>query len=226
MWADWLLPWSKMPNEVLARLRMNIRGKSTHETFDMRSLFKTSPSYAYAYGVVRCACSPVAITYTHSTLTSQLYYTIATVCTQHPIRHSLSLHLYYEYTTKPVLGIPHHHLLWHYHWGYRRHNSDSKARPTWHTDHLVVILTSGSWEMCLYVIHQQGPWPPVILHCSSKDYCEENHCHSKPNRQHVHVGMISMYHTWYSLLRYCVWEVVHVALQKKKIKKKNLQFWI
>ncbi len=46
--------------------------------------------------------------------------------------------------------------------------------------------------MCSYVIHQQWPWPPVMSHCSGQGYCEENHCHSKPNRQHAHVGMISM----------------------------------
>ncbi len=113
-----------------------------------------------------------------------------------------------------VLRVPHHPLLWHYDWGYRRDNSDSEAKPTWHTDHLV-ILTSGSWGKCSYVIHQQWPLPLVMIHRSPLGYCEENHCHSKPNRQHVHVAMMYMLHTnipWYTVLRYCVWEAVHVAL--------------
>ncbi len=69
--------------------------------------------------------------------------------------------------SEPVLGIPQHHLLWHYHWGYRRDNSDSEAKPTWHTDHMVVILTPGTWGMCWYVIQQQWPLPPVMLLCTT-----------------------------------------------------------
>ncbi len=67
--------------------------------------------------------------------------------------------------------------------------------------------------MCWYVIHQQWPLPPVMLHCTNQGCCEENHCHSKPNRQHVHFATISMYMLyinipWYSITS-CDSEVVH-----------------
>ncbi len=78
---------------------------------------------------------------------------------------SLSLHLYYEYTYRrssrvllirracakystpsSPMALPRRL--------YRRDTSDSEAKPTWHTDHLVVILTPGTWGMCCHVIHQ------------------------------------------------------------------------
>ncbi len=52
---------------------------------------RSAPNASYAYGVVRSASSPVTITYTHSTLTPQLY--SYCMCTTYK-RHSLSLHLY------------------------------------------------------------------------------------------------------------------------------------
>ncbi len=134
------------------------------------------PSASYANGV-RSACSHCRHHVYTLKWTAHSYMPCNSTCTKNTLTKGTEESCWY---TEPVLDVPHHHLLWHYAWGYRRDNSDSEAKPTWHTDHLVVILTSGTSGMCWYVIYQQWPLPPAMLYCSPQGYCEENHCHMKP----------------------------------------------
>ncbi len=76
----------------IARLR---RGETMHENFDVRSLFQISPQ---CFLCLWC-CQVCILTCHHYIHTLNPNPTvIATVCAQLPLKHSLSLHLYYEYT--------------------------------------------------------------------------------------------------------------------------------